>query len=236
MAEKRSKEAEIKFLIGQTIQDLWRTDLDAVLAQWEQFKQSQAELESTRPGKSGPSKKIPLKKVKKTNDSDVSMDGEDDEFAVTKKKKSVKAKSSNSLIPKKEVDAPISVKPSAGKPPGKPAVKPSDSASLKPKSKATAQKGIESYFSSKTSNVRASSPVASLSESLSSMEVDSKKKTQETESMQVSEDDLIKKPVMRRSPRGVKKKTIVISSDSDISESEAESEEDFEESDFQDEE
>jgi hypothetical protein len=35
MKEKREKESEIQALLSQTPIDLWRTDLDAFLVQWE---------------------------------------------------------------------------------------------------------------------------------------------------------------------------------------------------------
>lgn len=220
LAEKRSKEAEIKFLIGQTIADLWRTDLDTILAQWDEFERVQTELESTRPGKSGPSKKIPLKKAKalKKDDSDISM--EDDEFA-PKKKKPIKAKSASSVVKKESPKASkiSSSAPALDKPKPKP----------KPATKAAGQsKGIGSYF--KAIHL---SPGAGLSESLSAMDVDSRKKIPEGESMQVSDDDEIVRTKVsqpKRSPRATKKKAIIISSESEITESEAEFDE--EESDF----
>lgn len=219
LAEKRAKEEEIKFLIGQTIADLWRTDLDTILAQWDEFERTQADLESTRPGKSGPSKKIPLKKKpKKKDDSDVSMDGEDVDFS-PKKKKPVKVKSAPSVV-KKESPKVAKVSSSV------PAL---EKTKLKSKAKPAGQSNkLDTYFKTITS-----SPGAGLSESLSSMDVDPDKKAQEA--MQVSDDDLvlIKKAAPKRSPRASKKKAIVISSESEVTESEGEFEE---ESDFEDDE
>lgn len=224
LAEKKTKEDEIKFLIGQTISDLWRTDLDTVLAQWEEFERSQGELESNKPGKSGPNKKIPLKKkAKKKDDSDISMDGEDDDFSPVKKKP-IKSKSASSVVKKespkatKVASAPALDKVKAEKPKPKPTIS---------KTKAPVKtKGIDSYF--KAIN---SSPVSGLSESLSSMDVDSKKKS--AEPMQISDEDDI---LITKTPpkRASKKKAIVISSESDLSPSESEAE--FDESDFEDDE
>ena len=93
LAEKKGKESEVKFLIGQTVHDLWRTDLDAFLAQWESFEVSQAQLESTRPGQSGgPKKALNLKKPKakkKLNsdgESELSLEEMDEDFRPSQKK------------------------------------------------------------------------------------------------------------------------------------------------------
>jgi DNA topoisomerase-2 len=95
--DKQTKEAEVKFLIGQTIEDLWRSDLDAFLAQWDHFEKALSELEASRPapgisvGKKGLQLKKPKAKKKAMMDSDEDMiiDDEDDDFAPKKKKVAV---------------------------------------------------------------------------------------------------------------------------------------------------
>ena len=49
MKEMKAKEDDINALIGKTINDLWRTDLDAFLAQWDHFESCLKEMESHRP-------------------------------------------------------------------------------------------------------------------------------------------------------------------------------------------
>jgi hypothetical protein len=83
-----------------------------------------------------------------------------------------------------------------------------------------------------------SSPVTSLSESLSTMDVDQKNKA--SEPMLISEEDeiVVTKTPPKRSPRASKKKAIIISSESDL-DSEVDmtpSESEAEESDFEDDE
>ena len=228
MAEKKVKEDEIQFLIGQTISDLWRTDLDTVLAQWEEFERSQAELESTKPGKSGPNKKIPLKKKpKKKDDSDISMDGEDDDFSPVKKK-TIKAKSASSVVKKespkaaKVASASALDKAKAEKPKPKPTFA---------KTKKAPVKVMDAFMKAQTA-----SPLTVLSDSLSSMDVDSKIKS--SEPMSISEDDEIVVTKKRSPPRASKKKAIVISSESEQDSKDELSFEDEseEESDFQDDE
>ncbi|KAJ8331328.1 DNA topoisomerase 2 [Batrachochytrium dendrobatidis] len=50
--EMQDREDEIKALIGKTIHDLWRFDLDAFLAQWDLYESGLNQLESYRPDNS----------------------------------------------------------------------------------------------------------------------------------------------------------------------------------------
>lgn len=206
--------------------------MDTVLAQWEDFERAQAELESTRPGKSGPNKKIPLKKKpKKKDDSDISMDEEDDDFSPVKKKP-VKSKSASSVAKKESPKATKVASTSAldKVKAEKPKPKPTFSKAKAP----TKVKRMDAHLKALTS-----SPVTSLSESLSTMDVDQKNKASEPMLISEEEDEIVvTKTPPKRSPRASKKKAIIISSESDL-DSEVDmtpSESEAEESDFEDDE
>ncbi len=106
--------------------DLWRTDLDAFLAQWEFFEVSQAQLESTRPGQSKKALNLKKPKPKKKalnsdGESDVSLEEMDHEFEPIQKKVVKRAGSVEPLkpaakkkspaaaaVPAKKVSSPVS--------------------------------------------------------------------------------------------------------------------------------
>jgi DNA topoisomerase-2 len=96
MKEKQEKESEIKILIGKSIELLWKEDLNCFLEEWDKFETDMAVQDSTRPGQAGKGAKkgkaLNLKKPKKNSldDSDVSMNDEDDDDFMPAKKKTNK--------------------------------------------------------------------------------------------------------------------------------------------------
>lgn len=82
--EKDAKAAQVKWLSGQTPKDLWRSDLDAFLVQWDAYVEQMRSLESHEP-----TKKIANKKAtKKAAYSDDDLNSQSDGSFVVKKKKS----------------------------------------------------------------------------------------------------------------------------------------------------
>eukprot|EP00842_Homolaphlyctis_polyrhiza_P006668 jgi/Hompol1/7001/HPOL_005154-RA len=102
--EMRDKEQEIKILVDRTIDDLWRTDLDAFLAHWDKYESDLEKADSQRPDNaitamSGKGKKNAAgsrkavnaiakkaKQVRAGGDSDDDM-GSDDDFEIKPKAK-----------------------------------------------------------------------------------------------------------------------------------------------------
>ncbi|KAJ2993089.1 DNA topoisomerase 2 [Globomyces sp. JEL0801] len=109
--EKEQKEEQIKLLLGQTPIDLWRTDLDSFLAQWDAFETEMKELESVKPNnktqanKRGPQKRTIDQMFKKKA---VVKSDDDEEFEVTTKKVRAKVEKTVSAASKKKAKVSIS--------------------------------------------------------------------------------------------------------------------------------
>ncbi|TPX44377.1 hypothetical protein SeLEV6574_g04534 [Synchytrium endobioticum] len=75
--EKTEKRRELELLEAKSATDLWRTDLDAFLAQWEAFEAQMDEAESQQPATGKKSSKLPLTKKSKPKKNVAESEDED---------------------------------------------------------------------------------------------------------------------------------------------------------------